>query len=61
MSPDQLNDMRKRVLNNEPYTKEEFAQAMREMVGQRISEAQAPTPKAKAQKRTTIELDSLIS
>lgn len=60
MTTEQLQDMRKRVLNGEPYTKEEFAQAIRAMVGERIALSTKPTNKAKSTKQPVTSLDDLL-
>lgn len=60
MTPEQLNDMRKRVLNGEPYTKEEFSGAIRTMLAERIKVTAAPTKKAASTKKTLTDLDDLM-
>lgn len=60
MDAAQLQDMRKRVLEGQPYTKEEFAQATKAMIGDRIAKAQAPTTKAKSVKKSLVDLDDLM-
>lgn len=59
LTSDQLNDLRKRVLANEPYTREELAQAVKELISERISAFERPS-KSTAKKPTPINLDDLI-
>lgn len=62
MTPEKLNDLRKKVLNNEPISEPEYAQAVREMVAARVTAIEHPAPKARAKttKASTVSLDDLI-
>lgn len=57
LSPEQLNDLRKRVLANEPFTYEELAEAVKKQIAERLSSFEAPKPKGKAK---PVNLDDLI-
>lgn len=59
LNADQLNDLRKRILANEPYTQEECAAAVRQLIAERLSSFDAK-PKASKSKATPISLDDLI-
>ena len=61
-TPEQLNDLRRRVLNNEPFTEEEYTAAVKQMVAARVQEIAAPTPKtkAKAVSKPVASLDDLL-
>lgn len=54
-----LNDLRKRVLNNDPVTKEELALAVRTLVGERALAAAPKAPKGKKSATPVISLDDL--
>jgi hypothetical protein len=55
------NDLRKRVLEGQPYTKEELAAHVRALVAQRIAAATAaPKAKATSKKQPTASLDDLL-
>lgn len=59
-SHEQLNDLRKRVLDGQPYTREELAEAVRQLVGDRLSQApKAAEPKGKS-KPSPVNLDDLL-
>lgn len=62
MTPERINDLRKKVLNNEPLDEAEYAQAVREMVANRIASIEHPSPKGKAKttKASTVSLDDLL-
>lgn len=60
LDPAVLNDLRKRVLNEEPWTYEEMAAAVKEMVGARISDLETPKAKGKATKKTAADLSDLL-
>lgn len=57
LTPDKLNDLRKRVLANEPYTIEELAESVRQLISERLSSFEAP---AKRGKPKPVNLDDLI-
>ncbi len=54
----QLNDLRKRVLANEPYTNEELAAAVKQLIADRLASFEAPT-KSKS-KAKAVSLDDLV-
>jgi hypothetical protein len=58
LKPEELNDLRKRVLAGEGFTYEELSQAVKQMIADRLSNFEKPT-KAKA-KSTPVNLDDLI-
>lgn len=61
MTPEKLNDLRRRVLNSEPIDEAEYAAAVREMVSARVTAIQAPTPAKKTKAPTkAISLDDLL-
>ena len=58
LTADKLNDLRKRVLANEPYTYEELAAAIKVLIADRLSAFEKPAkPKGKP---TPVNLDDLI-
>ena len=57
LSPEKLNDLRKRVLANEEYSQEELAQAIKQEIAARLSSFEAPKAKSKAK---PVDLDDLI-
>jgi hypothetical protein len=57
LSAEKLNDMRKRVLANEPYTYEELAAAVKQLIADRLTSFEKPAPKSKAK---PVNLDDLI-
>lgn len=58
LSADQINDLRKRVLANEPFTYDELAAAVKQAIADRLSSFEAPAkPKGKAK---PVNLDDLI-
>lgn len=59
LSPDQLNDLRKRVLADEPYTYDELAAAVKQQIADRISAFEAPSKTTKS-KAKPVNLDDLI-
>jgi len=60
LTAEQLNDLRKRVLANEPYTYEELAAAVKQQIADRLSAFEV-VPKAKGKaKSTPVNLDDLI-
>lgn len=62
MDANQINDLRKRVLEKAPVTKEELAEAVKAMCGERISAAAAadkPKKGGKA-KATDVNLEDLL-
>lgn len=56
---EQLNDLRRRVLEGATYTPEELAQAIRALVADRLAMAQPKEPKAKS-KQSQVNLDDLL-
>jgi hypothetical protein len=58
LTPDKLNDLRKRVLANEPYTYQELAEAVKALISDRLSSFEKPA-KSKS-KATPVNLDDLI-
>jgi len=58
LSPEKLNDLRKRVLADEPYTHEELAAAVKQQISDRLAAFETPT-KAKS-KAKPVNLDDLI-
>ena len=61
MTPEKLNELRRRVLNNEELNQAEYAEAVKEMVRDRIAAIESPTPKkGKTTKATTVSLDDLL-
>lgn len=54
---DKINDLRKRVLANEPYDLAEFTEAVRQLIADRLSSFEAPKPKGKSK---PVNLDDLI-
>ncbi len=58
---EQLNDLRRRYLAGEPWTREELKSAIHTMIGDRISEVQNAGAKAtKKTKAAPISLDDLL-
>lgn len=56
-----LNDLRRKVLNNEPFTEAEYTEAVKSMIGKRVAEIEAPTPKGRTTtKKTVANLDDLL-
>jgi hypothetical protein len=60
LDPNQLNDLRRRVLQNEPWTEEELTKAIKERVADRIANLETPKPKGRASKKTTADLSDLL-
>lgn len=62
MTPERLNDLRRKVLNNEPIDEAEYALAVREMVADRVASIESPTPKGKSKtiKASVVSLDDLL-
>lgn len=56
---EQLNDLRRRVLEGATYTVEELAQAIRALVADRLAMAQPKETKAKS-KQSQVNLDDLL-
>lgn len=59
LDADKINDLRKRVLNNEPWTYDELAAAVKQVIAERISAFEAPSKTTKA-KPKPVNLDDLI-
>ena len=58
MTSEQLNDLRKRYLNGEPWTREELKSAIRAMISNRLAQtAESVKPKAAAKK---VDLSDLM-
>ena len=57
LNPEQLNDLRKRVLADEPYTHDELAAAVKHLIADRLASFEAPKAKSKAK---PVNLDDLI-
>jgi hypothetical protein len=60
LEPEKLNDLRRRVLNNEPWTEEECSKAILEMIGDRVANITPTKAKAKSTKKTAANLDDLL-
>lgn len=60
LDPVVINDLRKRILANEPYTLEECATAVREMVSDRVHVMEQPKKKAKSTAKSTMSLDDFL-
>lgn len=60
LTSDQLNDLRKRVLAKESYTQEELAQAVKQLIVDRIDAFEAPKKASPKSKSTSVNLDDLI-
>lgn len=61
MTPERLNDLRRKVLNSEPIDEAQYALAVKEMISDRIASIEAPTPKTrKTSKASTVSLDDLL-
>lgn len=61
ITPDQLNDLRKRVLAKEHYTQEELTAAVREQIAERLSAFESPSKKSsKKTTSTKVDLSDLI-
>jgi hypothetical protein len=60
LDPNELNDLRRRVLENKPWTEEELAAAIKARVADRIANLETPKPKGRATKKTTADLSDLL-
>lgn len=59
---EQLNDLRRRYLNGEPWTREELKSAIHTMIGDRINEVQNASVKTtKKTKAAPVSLDDLLA
>jgi len=58
LTSDTLNDLRKRVLADEPWTYEELAAAIKSLISERLNSFEKPA-KSKS-KPTPVNLDDLI-
>lgn len=59
LTADKLNDLRKRVLANEPYTYEELAEAVKTLITDRLNAFEKPAKTSKS-KATPVNLDDLL-
>lgn len=59
LSPEQLNDLRRRVLEGKEWTEQELVDAIKQKVEDRINNLETPKPKGKA-KKSTASLDDLL-
>ncbi len=60
MTPEKLNDLRKRVLENLPYTREELAEAVRSCIADRLSQVEPVKTKSTATKVPSTLLDKFL-
>ena len=61
MTPEKLNDLRRKVLNNEPYSEAEYTEACKEMNQARITQIEAPKPAGKkSTAKPVANLDDLL-
>lgn len=61
LDPAKLQDLRQRVLNEQPWTEEEMALAIREMCQDRLNNLEMPKAKGKAStKKPATSLDDLL-
>lgn len=61
MDANTINDLRKRVLEKQPVTKDELAAAVHAMCGERINaQAAADKPKKGKAKTANVSLDDLL-
>lgn len=60
LTADSLNDLRRRVLNDEEYTIDELANAVRTLVGERVAAAQETSKASKKRPAKKISLDDLL-
>jgi predicted Zn-dependent peptidase len=57
LTAEKLNDLRKRVIANEPFTYEELAAAVKQLIADRLASFEKPAAKSKPK---AVNLDDLI-
>ena len=60
LDPAQLNDLRRRVLNKEPWTEAELTEAIKARVADRIANLETPKAKGKSTKKPAADLSDLL-
>ena len=61
ITPQGIHDLRRKILEKEPYTKEELKQAVKALVGDRVAASQAEASKPTRRKaKKTVSLDSFL-
>lgn len=60
LDPNQLNDLRRRVLEGKPWTEQELTEAINRRVADRIQNLETPKPKGRSTKKPTADLSDLL-
>ncbi len=61
MNATEINDLRQKVLNNEPFDKTRLAEAVKALVGDRLAEAQKESAPSKGKRKSVeVNLDDLL-
>lgn len=60
LTADKINDLRRRVLTNADYSKDELRKAVHTLMGERIQKAQVLSTASRRRPSRTVNLDDLV-